>query len=172
MAGPGLPSPANVRLAKPIYDWQEDDVFKYFHENDIKYCSFYDQQMWAGESLRVSTPLHAESAKRFDRLRAIDPVFYEQVTALFPEMLVQSRYYGELDKAALRARYGQTYEGVRQWIDENLADDEHEYELALRRYNSVMQRAHTMPTSYPAPYLLTAFMNGAYKREILPLGPT
>lgn len=42
------PRARNVNLCKPIFDWEEDDVFRYFYDRQIRYCSLYDLQMWAG----------------------------------------------------------------------------------------------------------------------------
>lgn len=161
------PTARNVNLCKPIFDWEENDVFRYFYDRDIRYCDLYDLQMWAGNSLRVSTPLHAESAKRFDLIKATVPDFYKRVTDVFPEMLAHERYAKEIDRAALQERYGQTYEGIRAWIDENI-EDEKQYDLAVKRYEAVMTRARRDPELYPTRYLLTTFMAGGYKREILP----
>ena len=163
------PAARNVNLCKPIFDWEEDDVFRYFYDRGIKYCSLYDLQMWSGGSMRVSTPLHAEAAKQFDRIKATAPDFYQRVTNAFPEMLAHERCFKELDRDALMARYGQSYAGVRTWIEENI-QDEKQLALALKRYDSAMGRA-TMET-YPPDYLLGAFMSGAYKREILPKAKT
>lgn len=162
-----VPSTDRVKLCKPIYDWEEDDVFRYFYDRNIAYCKLYDQQMWAGQSMRVSTPLHAESAKRFDKIKQSAPEMYAKVIEIFPEMLAHERYYKELDRDAIKAKYGQTYEGVRAWIEENIEDEE-QYRKALNRYNSVMSRAKKFPKAYPPKHLLNAFMSGAYKREILP----
>lgn len=162
-----VPSTDRVKLCKPIYDWEENDVFRYFYDRNIAYCKLYDQQMWAGQSLRVSTPLHAESAKRFDKIKQSAPEMYAKVIEIFPEMLAHERYYKELDRDAIKAKYGQTYEGVRAWIEENIEDEE-QYRKALKRYNSVMTRAIKFPNVYPPKHLLNAFMSGAYKREILP----
>jgi predicted phosphoadenosine phosphosulfate sulfurtransferase len=156
-----------VQLAKPLFDWEENDIFRYFYDRSIRYCPIYDRQMWNGSSLRVSTPLHAESAKKFDRLRAQDPEFYERVIRVFPEMLAHERYYGQLDHEAVRRRYGESYEGVLAWIHEHI-DDETNLAKALTRYESVMGRARQFPDAYSPRYLLGAFMGGAYKREILP----
>lgn len=87
-----------VHICKPIYDWTENDIFLYFYKKKINYCPIYDAQMLNGEALRVSTPLHAESAKRFDKIKTRYPVFYQQLVNLFPEMKVQERYYNSLDK--------------------------------------------------------------------------
>jgi predicted phosphoadenosine phosphosulfate sulfurtransferase len=96
----GVPDPkaTNVKLCKPIFDWEENDVFRYFYDRKIRYCKLYDLQMWAGNSLRVSTPLHAESAKKFDLIRSTVPDFYRRVTDVFPEMLAHERYYKEMDR--------------------------------------------------------------------------
>lgn len=161
------PKATNVKLCKPLFDWEEDDVFRYFYDRNIKYCQLYDLQMWAGKALRVSTPLHAENAKRFDLLRSTTPDFYRRVTAVFPEMLAHERYFGELDREALQQRFGQTYEGVRAWIDE-FVEDEKNYELAVKRYDAVMVRARREPEIYPVRYLLNVFVGGGYKREIVP----
>lgn len=157
-----------VKLCKPIYDWEENDVFRYFYDREIAYCKLYDQQMWSGMGMRVSTPLHAESAKRFDRLKVSAPELYQRVIEVFPEMLAHERYYSELDRDAVKQRYGTSYEGVRAWIEENI-EDEVQYRKAVERYESVMVRARRMPDNYPPKHLLNAFMSGAYKREILPV---
>jgi predicted phosphoadenosine phosphosulfate sulfurtransferase len=161
------PTCRNVNLCKPLFDWEENDIFRYFYDREIRYCQLYDLQMWAGSSLRVSTPLHAESAKRFDVIKGTVPDFYSRVTAVFPEMLAHERYHKEMDRAALQARYGQSYEGVRLWIDENI-EDEKQYAMAVKRFDAVLPRALRDPDIYPPRYLLTTFMAGGYKREILP----
>jgi predicted phosphoadenosine phosphosulfate sulfurtransferase len=162
-----VPTTDRVKLCKPIYDWEENDVFRYFYERGIDYCKIYDQQMWAGQSLRVSTPLHAESAKRFDKIKQSAPEMYAKVIEIFPEMLAHERYYRELDREAVKAQYGQSYAGVRAWIEENITEEE-QYRKAVTRFNSVMGRAVKFPNAYPPKHLLNAFMSGGYKREILP----
>jgi phosphoadenosine phosphosulfate reductase family protein len=162
------PAARHVNLCKPLFDWEENDVFRYFYDRQITYCPIYDTQMWSGSSLRVSTPLHAESAKKFDRVRVQSPDFYERLIAVFPEMLAHERYYRELDRETIRERYGQSYEGVRAWIEENI-EDEQNHKKAVERYLCAMTRARKWPDAYPPRHLLMAFMSGGYKREILPL---
>ena len=157
-----------VKLCKPIYDWEENDVFRYFYDRNIEYCKLYDHQMWAGQALRVSTPLHAESSKRFSKIKMSAPEMYANLIEIFPEMLAHERYYSELDRDGVKKRYGQSYEGVRAWIEENI-DEEGQHKKAIQRYNSVMHRALRFPNAYPPKHLLNAFMSGAYKREILPI---
>ena len=164
------PNAKNVMLCKPLFDWEENDIFKYFYDNDIEYCKLYDMQMWAGNGLRVSTPLHAESSKRFDLIKQTTPDFYSRVISIFPEMLAHERYYKELDKNAVKEQYGQSHAGVRAWIEDNLVDDERQYELAVKRFDTAMISWRKHPDQYPPLYLLGVFMSGAFKRNILPKG--
>lgn len=105
-----------IKLVKPIYDWTQRDIFVYFCKKDIQYCPIYDAQMWNNMALRVSTPLHAESSKRFDKLQTLYPVFYEQLTELFPEMLVQSRYWSQYNRDGKQDEYEHTANGIRNYI--------------------------------------------------------
>lgn len=157
----------NVKLVKPIYDWSEDDIFKFLYDHSIKYCPHYDREMWAGHGLRVSTPLHAESSKRFHLLRLIDPVYYQQVIELFPEMLHHERYYRSMDMAGESEQYSKSLETIRQWIEEKIADPG-EYMLAVKRFDSVSARHRRWPNAYPLKYILRCFTGGGFKREIIP----
>lgn len=162
------PAARHVNLCKPIFDWSENDVFRYFYDRKIKYCSLYDLQLWNGDAMRVSTPIHAESAKRFDRVKTSTPDFYQRVINIFPEMLAHERYYRDMDRTAIQERYGRTIDGVRLWIEENITDEK-QFALAMKRFNSVAGRSIQLPERYPPQHMLTCFMGGSYKREILPL---
>lgn len=157
----------HVSICKPLFDWEENDIFKYFYDNKIKYCPLYDLQMWSGLGLRVSTPLHAESAKKFDILRSTVPDFYARVIQVFPEMLAHERYYRELDNAAIKEKYAQSTDGIRAWIYENI-EDELQLPKALKELDRVVVAMRANPDCYPLPYVLNAFMSGAFKRHILP----
>lgn len=157
-----------ISTVKPIFDWKENDVFRFFYDFNIAYCPTYDFQLFAKEPLRVSTPLHAERAKRLDNLRAYEPVFYDQVMRVFPEMAVQERYYAELDRDALVARYGMSLDGVQAWIEENITE-ETQLAKALKELRSMRIKQAKTPESYPSDYVLQQFMAGAYKRSITAL---
>lgn len=154
-------------LVKPLFDWHENDVFRFFYDRGIRYCPLYDAQALSNTPLRVSTPLHAEAAKWIGRLRANAPTFYGQVLDLFPEMALQERYYGELDRDALVARYAADWAGIEQWIRENITDPA-QLELAVKRLRATRVSATATPGSYPLDYVLKQFMTGAFKRRILP----
>ena len=159
----------HIRLVKPIYDWQEDDVFKYFYDKDIRYCPIYDHQIWNSESLRVSTPIHQEKAKKFDKLKTNDPVLYEQVIDLFPEMLVQERYWQEYDTEAVKRQFSASFDTLYDWIVANITDPK-EKKLAFSRFKECFKLHGNEPKSYPLSHIATHFLNGSYKRTILPLG--
>lgn len=161
------PACKNVNLCKPLFDWTENDIFRFFYDRGIRYCPVYDLQMWAGNNLRVATPIYVEASKRFHQVKVQTPDFYERVVKVFPEMLAHERYYRDLDRAAITARFGSTYDGVRAWIDEHI-EDEAQYEKASKAFDRVMVRALQDSDLYPPRYLLTTFMSGGYRREILP----
>lgn len=153
-------------MVKPIYDWKEDDIFRYFWEKKIPYCSIYDVQMLNGEALRVATPLHAESAKRFDKIKTRYPLFYQQLVDIFPEMLLQERYYGELDQYAIMRKYPQTIQGIELYIMEQITDSS-QRSLALKRLNEVRNWIGKSD-GYTIKGVFKQFITGAYKRTLLP----
>lgn len=164
-ARPGAPS---VMLGKPIYDWQENDVLRYIWENELRYAPAYDHQHLIGQALRVSTPLHAESARHFGKLRQTEPEFYAQLIDLFPDMQLHERYWGELDREALERRYGQSLAGVRQYILDRITDPKLQ-PLALERLDLIVTMARRQPEIWPPYYVLSQFINGSFKRVIQPI---
>lgn len=162
--------PPNVKLVKPIYDWTETDIFKYCYDNQIAYAATYDNQVTAGQALRVSTPLHAEASKTFHRLKCIEPDLYSQIIDIFPEMLVHERYFKDFDRSAIKRRYGGSLTAVREWILENIVEPE-QRKKALYQFKDVIGRASRDPAAYPPEHILQQFVNGSFKRKILPLAP-
>ena len=159
----------NVKLVKPIYDWEEDDIFRYFYEQKIEYCKVYDSQMWNGDSLRVATPIHQEAAKTFHKLKTNDPVLYQQVIDIFPDMLVQERYWRELDKSSAKKAMAQSFDTIYEWIKETITDNK-EKKLAYRRFQECFKLHRHDAEAYPLHHIATHFYNGSYKRTILPVG--
>lgn len=159
----------HVSLCKPIYDWEENDVLKFFLERDIRYCPIYRAQHLAGTNLRVSTPLHSEAAKRIGQLRDVDPEFYNRVLKVFPEMAVQERYWSDLDRKALKDRYGQSLDGVRSYVLD-VIDEENQQRKAIAMLDGIVVRERNSPGSYPPDYVLAYFMAGSFKRVLIPKG--
>ncbi len=159
-------STRKASLVKPIFDWQENDVFRYFYDRDIRYCQHYDAQLWAGQGLRVSTPVHAENAKQIGKLRQTAPVFYDQLMELFPEMRVQERYWAELDINGARDEYLRDgFDGVARWVVDNITDPS-QLALAQKRLKAIRGQAARDPGGFPLDFVLQVFITGAYKRVV------
>lgn len=155
---------ANVRIIKPIYDWRELDVFKYFFEQGIQYCPTYDVQLFAGKALRVATPLIAESAKQFDMVRRMYPTFYEQIISIFPEMVLQERYSRDIDRESIFDKYPHTFAGILQYIREEIPDADKRKKFTGYVKNAQHIRA-TKPDSknlggYPVLHVFKAIYSG------------
>lgn len=159
---------ANVRFCKPIFDWEESDVFKYFYDKDLEYCNIYDWQMWNGDQFRVATPIHQEAAKKFNKLKTLDPILYEQVIKIFPEMIVQEKYYREYDKNVLKDQYDKDMQSVLKYIKDYITDPKQKHE-AYAMFKKAVVANRNDNKAYPVRHVLTYFMTGAYKRELLPL---
>lgn len=157
-------------LGRPIFDWQEDDVFRWFYDLGVPYCSAYDRQAWAGERMRVSTPLHAESAKRLFALRAHAPELYDRIVQVFPEIQVQERYWHELDRSTDLGDYANSWETIACWIDDNITAGKWR-DKAHAELRSVRGRALRVPESYPLPHVLKELMRSGGKRTVQPMRP-
>lgn len=171
---------SRVSIVKPIYDWMEKDVFLYFYKHNIKYCVIYDSQMLNGDSMRVSTPLHAESAKRFYKLKTLYPTFYQQLIEIFPDMLLQSRYYTSLDKTQTSFdEYEHSFDGVRQFIMDTITDEQMK-SLAMATVDRV-EKARSIKLrnnpkcrnfgGFPLLYVFQAISGGGYKRGVIMAKP-
>jgi predicted phosphoadenosine phosphosulfate sulfurtransferase len=171
----------NITLFKPIYDWSEKDVFKYFYDNHIDYCQIYNDQVFNKDSLRVASELHAEASKRIYKLKTIDPCLYNQIMAVFPEIDVQARYYKDgISGRALKIAYeykekanGDPWGGIYLYIKENIKD-ENLYSIVMRKVVNVKIRAGKNRSGdnpfggYPALYVFKAILKGEYKRALAP----
>jgi predicted phosphoadenosine phosphosulfate sulfurtransferase len=156
-------SSKRVSLCKPIYDWSENDVFKYFYESKIKYCPWYDQQIWAREKLRVATPLGSEAAKRYHRSIAVDPKFYDRVMRIFPSMGIQARYWQEFDREAVIRKYGQEgYAGVLRYIDIEM-EDESQKQKARGLVNQAQRNEALGGSDYGVAEVLKLICSGQFR---------
>lgn len=158
--------PANVKLVKPLYDWAENDIFRYLYDNGIRYAPRYDHQVCARMSLRVATPLIPESAKQLHKLKEVDPQFLDRVIRLFPDMAVQYQYYTQFDTATLYADC-ESVEQIETWIEANITDKKR-FDQAMACFRNVLPRMRKHPDAYPVNYVFSFFVNGAFKRNILP----
>lgn len=127
-------------------------------------------QVFNGQVLRVATPLHAEASKHIEKLKTLDPVFYNQLAQIFPEVEVHARYgkaiSGSSDKYdAIIDKYPLGVKGILQYIEDNLVG--HQKQLALNRLHTALKikkRAITAHPEtfggYPLRYLFIIFIRG------------
>ncbi len=156
-----------IKLIKPIYDWEVSDIFKFFYDGGHPYCRQYDAQLFAGEGLRVSTPLHAEAAKGMWRLPMIDPEFFGRLMELFPEMRVQARYWQQLPLDEKRRFWSASYARVANFVDTMPPETRERAKAALI---SAWPRIMSRKEVYPPRHVLNWLMGGGYKRELQPDG--
>lgn len=157
-----------VQQGKPIYDMTEEDVFKYLYECGANVSKIYDAQAAIGSNLRVSSPLHVEKMLYAPEQNQHDPEFWDRVTKIFPEVRIQERYGADLDREGAAKGYGNTWQDIRRWIDENITDPEL-YPKAVKCYDRVKRRAVMAPDRYPLHLILDHFVTGLFaKRDILP----
>lgn len=147
-------------MCKPLYDWKENDVFRYFWDTGIEYCKLYDAQILARAPMRVSTPFHVEAAKRLSLVKAFSPVFYEQITRMFPDALLQERYYHEVDLQSIPGRYGDTFEGVERYVAETY-DDPVIRAGALEQLRKIKGKVVNRPSGYNWPALWRYVISGS-----------
>ena len=68
----------------PIYDWSFSDVWKYIHDNNLKYTKLYDQQYQHGiaiKSMRVSNLHHETAVEALYYLQDLDKDLWNKLTA-------------------------------------------------------------------------------------------
>jgi len=125
-------------------------------------------QMWNNEALRVATPIHHEASKRFYKLRTLDPILYQQVITLFPEMILQDKYYKEYNKDKIKDKYGKDLQTILEYVKEYITEPRQKH-LAYERFKQAVVAHRKSPDAYPIYHLLDFFMTGEYKRKIYPI---
>jgi hypothetical protein len=123
--------------------------------------------------------LNTESAKQFYKIRTLYPIFYQQLVDLFPEMLVQERYWSQFDAHGVINIYSNKGWGAIFEYIETQIEDPVEQELAkqrvqeaqgMRRSNLSQGKYRENFGGYPIRYVFRAIIAGQFKRVILPIG--
>ena len=159
-------------LCKPLYDWEDNDILKYLHDNKIQYCKIYDWQHFAKMEMRTSPWLHPEKIRHLKKLRQIDPQFYEGILKIFPDQEVHDRYSEERNDAGTLEKYGNNgLIGVFDYINDHYTD-EAAHKMAMHRLHEIQQlkksdRNKELDT-YPIPYVLKYFIRGQVWKLLLP----
>ena len=167
-----------VAMCKPIYDWQERDVFLYFLKRGIKYSPIYDAQMYSTETLRVATPFIAEGADRFHLLKTRDPDFWARIIDIFPEMETQARYTRQLAKSTVEELpYERSEAGLIQFVKDTAAPNMRAFAVkmitrCLLTRRRKMAAGATDLGGYPLRMLFQRVAHGSIKRHITPMKPS
>lgn len=155
-----------IKAVKPIYDFGESDVLKFLHDHGVPWAPIYDTQNLTGVPLRVSTPFHAEAARRFAALAAGDPEFYARLIEVFPEFQAHARLWREYDARALLDEYAaEGFEGVERFIAERVPEALAGPARARLAQYRVMAR--TRPDVYGPADLLSLLVQGNTKARYL-----
>lgn len=159
----GSSSP-NAMLGRVIYDWSEKDVFRYFYDKGIKYCSVYDAQTANRDELRVATALHAQASKRFDKLKTLEPEYYQRILEVFPEYSVHSRYYRDLSGALFN--YPPTWAGVLSYIRKEMSDGRMQ-KMALDLLKRYRKKSKTEAFYRPETLIMHLLSTGVDRPEMV-----
>jgi predicted phosphoadenosine phosphosulfate sulfurtransferase len=161
---------SRVRMVKPIYDWEENDVLKYLKDTEFPLCEFYDAQEMVGSPLRVGPPLGL-SSKRIGWLREIEPEFYEAILESFPDMAIQDRYWEDFDLDEKVAKYAKDgFRGVMRYIEENIPPG-YTRDKAVKRYRMYKAMHDIRPEEFPPDHLLKVTMSGVSERKVRGIDP-
>lgn len=66
----------------PLYDWLFSDIWRYIHDNDLKYSKIYDYQFKKGlpvNEIRVSSLIHEKSFKALCDLPEFEPKTFDKI---------------------------------------------------------------------------------------------
>lgn len=159
---------------KPIYDWSENDVFRYFYDRGIAYCSIYDVYMHASAPLRVATPLIDTAFAQLKKLRVTYPKFYEQILTIWPEIDAQVRYWGDFDTNSGIPKYPKSWTGIMQYIDDNITNPSMRERAkqviktarAFKEKNKKLGRMPDACFGYPLLYCFEKIAGGSFQKGI------
>lgn len=107
------PKGSNVSLY-PLYDWNFSDVWKYIHDEGLRYSRIYDHQFRKGmgiNEMRVSSLIHEKSFKAICELPEFEPRTYEKLC----ERLKGIEFAQETGKSAKMFRAAKLPKGHRSW---------------------------------------------------------
>lgn len=168
----------NVKLVKPIFDWTQDDIFKYFYDRNIPYAPIYDHQIFARTPLRVSTPTHEQAYRYLKVIPNMYPTFWDQLISAFPDLHAHYLYWQDVDLYKVMDQYPHSWDGIKQFIDERM-DDKHK-EYAHELVDSIVTRRQKLSVSnpegfanlwgYPMLYVFKTIVGAKHLKGIQPKG--
>ncbi len=161
-----------LRLVKPIYDWNTDDVLKYILDNNFPYCDYYDYAAMSGANTRVGIPLHSVAARRLNDVVVTEPEFYDDLCRAFPYIDAQKNLWGDFDIENLIAYYTKgKWDGVRECINDNMLSDG-KHKDAMKFAAEFRKKRNKDPFGYPIDHLIrTLLLNEFRHSSPSPVGP-
>ncbi len=161
-----------LRLVKPIYDWNTDDVLKYIMDNNFPYCDYYDYAAMSGANTRVGIPLHSVAARRLNDVVVTEPEFYDDLCRAFPYIDAQKNLWGDFDIENLIAYYTKgKWDGVRECINDNMLSDG-KHKDAMKFAAEFRKKRNKDPFGYPIDHLIrTLLLNEFRHSSPSPVGP-
>lgn len=121
----------------PIYDWNFHDIWKYIHDEKLKYSRIYDVQFMKGFSIndmRVSSLIHEKSFKSLCELPEFEPKTYERLCARVKGI----EFAQETGKSAAMFRTRKLPQSFKSWtayrdfLLETYPNDEHRDKFKAR----------------------------------------
>lgn len=167
----GIDGVKRVKIGRPVYDWSENDIIKYLHEEGDGWNELYERQFFAGVPLRVSTPLHPEAVRTTPQLRSVDPEFFGRLVEVYPELRLQERYGADIaEQVVLELRDDMTLLEIRDIVRRELTGEKLQQALfRLRQFESYHRYAEK---AYPLSELVKSFRRGIVNRQIKALRKT
>lgn len=89
-------------------------------------------------------------------------------------MIVQELYWKDYDRSGIVNQYKHTFNGIRQYINDTITDEEQRQLALLRVEHAETIRKNKMKQGsdnyggYPVLYVFHCVLAGQYKREIMP----
>lgn len=162
-----------LKLAKVIYDWQTNDVFKFLtEEHGAEYCEYYELAALTNSNTRVGIPLHAVAIRRIGDLVVTEPDFYDRLYDIWPEIDAQRRWWPEFNIERLIDLYAADgFEGAKRCIEHHMLDEVDK--RRARSYVADFRKKHIRdPYSYPLNWMIRNLLIGEINvAAAMPVGP-
>lgn len=168
-ASPGGP---HVSMVKPLYDWHENDVFRYLHDRRVRWAAEYDARVLAGAgAMRTGASIAVEELRNLRLLREANPSMYDALLAEVPEAAVADRYGQDFN------RYGEEaamtdLDAVEAWVAEHYAGEPASMVAALDRVDFARRLAVSNPRGFPAWYVYREVKRDGHGKGMQPLPRT
>ena len=83
-------------------------------------------------------------------------------------LIMWEKWIDPFGKDVDQAKWTDYNNNIPNIYEDNLVEDEEQYNLAIKRFNTVMSAIKNRPDGYSPMYLLKVYISGSFKRNILP----